>query len=227
MTQNLTRRSIVAGLGAAIPTAALAGNVSSSLPRQDAELLALVAEYERIGAAVAATDERCSELDEQHSPHLATMPDAVRWQAKDDRLFFWIRASERADGLRHYRRNDLYKFECLVARTNPDATSAAGFERAEEILAGLHQWEADQAAFEERLGIKALKDEFRELLGRSRELCSRIMATPATSLPGLVAKANVAADLHGGIDDDDLEPDSVGMALALVRDLLSFQPQSA
>jgi hypothetical protein len=114
-----------------------------------------------------------------------------------------------------------------AATSNPDARLLDLFAKWSPIADEANRtvarrWQLEDAGGEP-LEVDALEAREQELIALAEPLREKIAQVPARTLPGLIAKARVASDSNGGIEPDELDGTNVGLALALVRDLIELQ----
>ncbi|KLK90294.1 hypothetical protein AA309_26550 [Microvirga vignae] len=242
---HITRRSILAGLGAAIPATAVAAAPVFAAQHPDAELLALGCQWDESAAAIDAVRKAFDIAEERFGEIEIEEPEELFQQPQDMSLGF-AGAHERHDGRRWYVcRIDELRTKPRLKQDWSRITKAPNGEhfcvyvadpkaqaRADEIVAAYDRWQANIARAEDTSGLTAAKAEDERLQKINRDLCEQILSTPARTVEGLAVKARIYAWFTGGADEVEkdltshLETDGPGdqtAMLAIVRDLLKLK----
>jgi hypothetical protein len=235
---DLQRRTLLGRLALA-PVAIVAGiPCSANATHLDAELLNLVAEWQKLSALCdAATkiesdaEARCVWPDE---------PEAIFAREGDSRLFWSRTPSRRYDNREWWLPQiDFFRNHKLIHEgwSHPDARNPefeARKRRADEIVAAYDERKAERRRIGKESGFTDAAANARELHKVNCELQACILEARATTMDGLLAKATVVRWCYAGTHEhfleeigDDIGEHGVsdhGTSLSIIRDLICMNP---
>lgn len=246
---HITRRSILAGFGASIPAAAVAG-VSPNLGAPlDEDLLALGRRWEAAAAAYIAHLDAFNAAEARYLASKPAKPEALKRMPSDRDLrlsspissddgFF---TGEHVRSFRSKRRMKSVEYAIteaerirlnyptdahILVRSEPWPEAQA---RADEIVTAWDEWQAGIARARQESGLETAEEENTRLHRAEADLREEITRKPARTIEGIMLKARVYAwllDGEGQIENElerQLEangPTDETIGLAIVRDLL-------
>ncbi|RDI51237.1 hypothetical protein [Microvirga subterranea] len=246
---HITRRSILAGLGASIPMAAVAAAPVYAEKHPDADLLALGRQWEASAAALDANRKAFDAAEARFEQIAPDHPEEL-FEQKGDFSLGIVGARDHQNGRRWYvnridelRAKPRLKQDWSQVTEGPNGEQVCAWvpdpnaqARADEIVAAYDLWVAARVRAEKEAGLTAAYAEEERLAKIDSDLRQRIALIPARTMEGLAVKARVYAWFMGGEDEIESEfarhlemngPTDETIMLAMVRDLLRMKAYSA
>jgi hypothetical protein len=191
-----------------MPKHTLRANARTLSKNSDAELIAVTAECVAVNIARDKSGEAL-EAAEARMQRVPPPPSIVRTK-EDLELGLFVGTSGVG---RPYEEDDIRLIRPMVRRLGRDVREAAGswkqFTRGGEILRDWSAWRSAVEIEEARSGLKTANEAQSSYDNKFDRLVGRLLAMPAASLDGLLAKAKAFA---GNFPDDSTMGEKIGDA---------------